>query len=279
MKESYWGYWLVLLGVFVVVIMLLIRNVTSNTTEDYYTVNQISEASMVAAVDYAYYREYKELKINKEKFMEVFLRMLANQASGTDDYEILWLSQNEKIARVDNGIVTGVDVGETIIVATTGNKITSCTVKIIDDNSQIIEPEKPETQITNPSKVKNVKAKVQDANSVTITWNSVPEEITGYKVFKYNPETNTCEFIGKTKNTEYTISNLKDGTEYSFRVRAYKTVDSVQYVGKLSGELKTATKPIKEKIANITTKNQKVTITWKETTGTGYGNDKVAAND
>ena len=212
--------------------------------------------------------ENKSIEIKKGEAKE--LKLTVNPQNTTDDYEILWLSQNEKIARVDNGIVTGVDVGETIIVATTGNKITSCTVKIIDDNSQIIEPEKPETQITNPSKVKNVKAKVQDANSVTITWNSVPEEITGYKVFKYNPETNTCEFIGKTKNTEYTISNLKDGTEYSFRVRAYKTVDSVQYVGKLSGELKTATKPIKEKIANITTKNQKVTITWKETTGTGY---------
>ena len=35
MKESYWGYFLVLFGVFVVVILLLIRNITSNNTEDY----------------------------------------------------------------------------------------------------------------------------------------------------------------------------------------------------------------------------------------------------
>ena len=90
MKEAYWGYWLVILGVFVVIIMLLIQNVTSNSTEDYYTVKQISEAAMVDAVDYAYYREYGELKINKEKFIESFLRRFAETASLTTKYEIVF---------------------------------------------------------------------------------------------------------------------------------------------------------------------------------------------
>ena len=36
MKESYWGYWLILLGVFVIVVMLIIQNVTSSNTQDYY---------------------------------------------------------------------------------------------------------------------------------------------------------------------------------------------------------------------------------------------------
>ena len=78
MKESYWGYWLILLGVFVVVIMLLVQNVTSNSTEDYYTVKQISEAAMVDAVDYAYYS------------IESFLRRFAEQASLTTKYEIVF---------------------------------------------------------------------------------------------------------------------------------------------------------------------------------------------
>lgn len=88
MKESYWGYWLVLLGVFVVVIMMLIQNVTSQNTEDYYTIKQISEAAMIDAVDYAYYREYGELKINKEKFIEAFLRRFVEVASLTSEYSI-----------------------------------------------------------------------------------------------------------------------------------------------------------------------------------------------
>ena len=95
MKESYWGYWLVLLGVFIVVIMLLIQNVTSNSTEDYYTVKQISEAAMIDAVDYAYYREFGELKINKEKFMETFLRRLAEAASLNTEYRVLFVGVYE----------------------------------------------------------------------------------------------------------------------------------------------------------------------------------------
>ncbi len=88
MKESYWGYWLIALGVFVVVIMLLIQNVTSNSTEDYYTLKQISEAAMIDAVDYAYYREYGEVKINKEKYMESFLRRFVENASLSTQYTI-----------------------------------------------------------------------------------------------------------------------------------------------------------------------------------------------
>ena len=88
MKESYWGYWLVILGVFVVVVMLLIQNVTSNNTDDSYTIKQISEAALIDAVDYAYYREYGELKINKEKFIESFLRRFAEVASLTTEYKI-----------------------------------------------------------------------------------------------------------------------------------------------------------------------------------------------
>ena len=89
MKEAYWGYWLVLLGVFVVVILLLIQNVTSNNTENSYTVRQINEAALVDAIDYAYYREYGELKINKEKFIESFMRRFADTASLATEYQII----------------------------------------------------------------------------------------------------------------------------------------------------------------------------------------------
>lgn len=106
MKESYWGYWLIVLGIFVVVILLLIRNVTSNNTEDYYTLNQISEAAMVDAVDYAYYREYGELKINKEKFMESFIKRISDSASATANYEITFTAIYEAPPKVSVQIVS-----------------------------------------------------------------------------------------------------------------------------------------------------------------------------
>ena len=84
MKESYWGYWIIALGVFVIVVMMLISNVSATNTQDYYVLKEISEAAMVDAVDYGYYRESGELRINKEKFVENFLRRLSESIpSGT----------------------------------------------------------------------------------------------------------------------------------------------------------------------------------------------------
>lgn len=89
MKETYWGYWLVVLGAFIVVILLLVQNVTSNNTFDSYTVKQITEASLIDAVDYGYYRDYGELRINKEKFIESFWRRFAEVASVSSKYKVL----------------------------------------------------------------------------------------------------------------------------------------------------------------------------------------------
>lgn len=88
MKEAYWGYWLVVLGVFVIVVLLLVQSFTTTNTQDYYLVKSITEASMVDAVDFAYYRQYGEVRIIKEKFQEVFLRRFAEEASITTTYDI-----------------------------------------------------------------------------------------------------------------------------------------------------------------------------------------------
>lgn len=87
MKETYWGYWLIMLGVFVVVIMMLISSVTTQNTEDYYLIREVTEAAMVDAVNYGYYRKYGELKIDREKFIESFIRRFAENVS-LNTYEI-----------------------------------------------------------------------------------------------------------------------------------------------------------------------------------------------
>lgn len=81
MKESYWGYWIIVLGIFVIVIMMLLSNVTTTNTQDYYLIKEVTEAAMVDAVDYGYYRESGELRINREKFVENFLRRFAENVT------------------------------------------------------------------------------------------------------------------------------------------------------------------------------------------------------
>lgn len=80
MKETLWGYWLILLGVFITVIMLLISNVTTQNTQDYYLIKEVTEAAMIDSINYGYYRKYGELKIDREKFVESFLRRFSENA-------------------------------------------------------------------------------------------------------------------------------------------------------------------------------------------------------
>lgn len=88
MSSSYWGYWLVVMGVAIVGLMISVQGITTTNTQDYYTLKEVVDASMLEAVDYAYYRDYNEVKIDKEKFMEVFIRMLAEVMGTTDVYEV-----------------------------------------------------------------------------------------------------------------------------------------------------------------------------------------------
>lgn len=88
MKNAFWAYWLILLGTVIVVIMMLVQNLTTSSTQDYFLVKEITEASMIDAIDYSYYRKYGEIKINKEKFFESFFRRFAETASLNTTYTV-----------------------------------------------------------------------------------------------------------------------------------------------------------------------------------------------
>jgi len=88
MKESLWGYWLIVLGIFVIIIMMLVQDFTTTNTQDYYLLKEVTEASMIDAVDYAYYRQNGEVKINKEKFIENFLRRFSETMNINKTYRI-----------------------------------------------------------------------------------------------------------------------------------------------------------------------------------------------
>jgi len=105
MRESYWGYWIILLGIFVIVIMMLVSNVTTTNTQDYYLIKEVTEASMVDAVDLAYYRQSGELKINKEKFVESFLRRFAENVA-TNTYTVDFYGLYESPPKVSVKVTT-----------------------------------------------------------------------------------------------------------------------------------------------------------------------------
>ncbi|MDE5888457.1 MAG: hypothetical protein K2H20_00385 [Bacilli bacterium] len=120
MKESYWGYWLVLLGIFVVVVMLLANDATTTNTQDYYQLKEVANSAMYDSIDYAYYSQTRQVRILKEVFVENFLRRFAETVGITDTYKVQFYDLYEsppkvsiKISTTTAGFVVGRDSANT----------------------------------------------------------------------------------------------------------------------------------------------------------------------
>ncbi len=92
MKESVWGWWFLVLGLIMIAIVMLVTDMTTTSEQNYYMLKEISEASMMESVDYAYYRKYGDLRINSEKFMENFIRRYS---------EVVTINKTSKISFYD----------------------------------------------------------------------------------------------------------------------------------------------------------------------------------
>jgi hypothetical protein len=88
MKESMWGYWIVILGISIFTVMMLLQNYTTTSEQDYYLMKEVMEASMYDAVDYGYYRETGRLTMNTEKFVENFIRRFADSVNINKNYRL-----------------------------------------------------------------------------------------------------------------------------------------------------------------------------------------------
>lgn len=88
MKESYWGYWFILLGVFIIVVMMFTQDATTSTTQDYYQLKEVANSAIYDSIDYAYYSQTKQVRMLKEVFVENFIRRFSETASMTDTYQI-----------------------------------------------------------------------------------------------------------------------------------------------------------------------------------------------
>jgi len=88
MKESLWGYWIIVLGLAILVIMMLMQNYSTTNEQDYYLLKEVTEASLTDAIDWAHYRKYGEVRIIKEKFVEDFVRRFSETVNINKTYDI-----------------------------------------------------------------------------------------------------------------------------------------------------------------------------------------------
>jgi hypothetical protein len=109
MKESLWGYWLIVLGLFVIVVMMLMQNYTTTSEQDQYLLREVTEAAMLDAVDWAHYRKYGEVRIIKEKFVEVFVRRFSETVNINKTYNLKFYDIYEAPPKVSVKVTTVTD--------------------------------------------------------------------------------------------------------------------------------------------------------------------------
>lgn len=109
MKESLWGYWIVVLGISIMSVMILLQNLTTTSEQDYYMIREVLEASMYESVDYGYYRDTGELKMNTEKFTENFVRRFAESVNINKKYNITFYDIYEQPPAASVSIMTTTD--------------------------------------------------------------------------------------------------------------------------------------------------------------------------
>ena len=88
MKESLWGVLVLALGVVSVVFIIFFQNTTNSDEQNYILLKEITEAAMYDAVDYASYRATGTICIDREKFVENFLRRFAESVTIGNVYKI-----------------------------------------------------------------------------------------------------------------------------------------------------------------------------------------------
>ena len=106
----------------------------------------------------------------------------------------------------------------------------------------------------------------QTITTITLSWSKVTGA-TGYRVYKYNSKTKKYEYLKSTTGTSLKIIDLKSGTKYKFKIRAYVKNSGTVY-GQYSSVLETSTRTKTPSITDIYSKAKgKAVVKWSNVTG------------
>lgn len=88
MKESMWGYMVIVLGILAIGVIWFIANTTRTDQHNFYLLRETVEASMLDAIDLAKYRETGEIIMDEPTFIESLVRRFGENADLNNTYVI-----------------------------------------------------------------------------------------------------------------------------------------------------------------------------------------------
>lgn len=100
MKESFWAILIISIGIVAIMFIFFFQNLTNTDEHNMHLLKETTEAAMYDAVDLAAYRKDGTIKIDREKFVENFVRRFAENASLSRTYVIEIYDVNETPPKV-----------------------------------------------------------------------------------------------------------------------------------------------------------------------------------
>ena len=95
MNKAFWGIMVIMIGVAAILLITFFQSITNTEEHNSQLLKEVTEAAMWDALDYSAYRSHGVIKINKEKFVENFLRRFADSAGLSRTYTIEFMDVNE----------------------------------------------------------------------------------------------------------------------------------------------------------------------------------------
>jgi len=123
MNRAFWGVFVIMLGVAGILFIALFQTITNTDEHNSQILKEVTEAAMWDAVDYSVYSAGGEVKINKEKFVENFIRRFAENANLSNNYKIEFYDINELPPKVSVKVTSTLNSAN--VTATLGDNSTT----------------------------------------------------------------------------------------------------------------------------------------------------------
>ena len=95
MNKGMLGVGIILMGLMALLLINIISNYSSGGELDYYLLKETTEAALEDSLDLEFQSSYGLPRMDKDKFVESFLRRFANNVDGTRTYDVKFIDLNE----------------------------------------------------------------------------------------------------------------------------------------------------------------------------------------